>query len=114
MFKIFKKRKKVVSVEVQQYLKSHFRSFFECSPLSSGGYSDPIINIPIIKFGITDIHFENGVETIDMYITLERPGILIGRGGRVINNLERYLRGPQHSDMITKKINVKIIESKIW
>jgi len=114
-----KKKEKLASTEVVNYLKTEFKSFFEGDKFGN----NPLFAIPIMKFGITDIKVVEGTElnksklsikTIDMYITLERPGILIGKGGQVINRLERYLNGPQHKDVLKKKVNVKIIESKLW
>ena len=126
MFNFLKKKKEVkkeVSVEVQDYLKRQFRNFFEGQTLSGIEYFAPVIAISVMKMGITDIKIEFGTEknkhdidceVVDMFVTLERPGILIGKGGRVINRLERYLNGPQHHPTLTRKTNVKIIESKLW
>jgi hypothetical protein len=125
MFKIlnrFKKKQKVKPV-VKEYLKTEFKRFFEGTIIAGDEYDKPIISIAVIKFGITDIDVnydtepgKNGetVDVINMFITLERPGILIGRAGRVINRLERYLNGPQHQPQLDRKVNVKIVESKLW
>ena len=118
-----KKKEKLASNEVSNYLKNEFKSFFEGIRFGEEYLDNPIIAVPLMKFGITDIKVVEGTEltksklsikTIDMYITLERPGILIGKGGQVINRLERYLNGPQHKDVLKNKVNVKIFESKLW
>lgn len=88
-------------------LKYSFRSYFEGS-----GYEDwsidPIEPILIKKFGITDIQFKFKKNLVEMTITLERPGILIGKGGRTIDGVSKFLSSPE------QRVKILIIESKLW
>jgi len=93
-------------------IKNAFRRFFEgFDDLYSGYHHDmePIIDIPISKFGICDIQFDESNSEVIMYITLERPGILIGSRGYVIDKLQEYL-----SECYDKRVKISIIESKLW
>ena len=91
-------------IEDQRSLKNQFRYFFE------GWEGDgAIVDIPIHKFGITDIKFNETDEATEMTVTLERPGILIGRAGTVINQLTTHL-----SEYHGCPVKVLIIESKLW
>jgi len=91
-------------IEDQSSLKRQFKYFFE------GWEGDgAIIDIPIHKFGITDIQFNETDEATEMTITLERPGILIGRAGTVINQLAEHL-----SNYHDFPVKILIIESKLW
>lgn len=58
----------------------------------------------INMLGITHIKFQYK----NIYITLMRPGLLIGRRGINIDNLTVFLSNKLHT-----KINVKIIEDKV-
>ena len=88
----------------QKSLKRQFRMFFE----GYEGY-EAVVEIPIHKFGITDIQFNETDTATEMTITLERPGILIGRAGTVINQLKEYL-----SEHHGAPVKILIIESKLW
>lgn len=50
---------------------------------------------------------ENGILVIK--IELERPGILIGKGGRGFNALHSYLE-----QELNCLVNIKIVESTLW
>lgn len=82
--------------------KSIFRLYFE------GGYDDyePICDIPIKNFGITDLQYEFVNQKLIVTVVLDRPGFLIGKGGNVIDGLNNYL---SKFDM-----KVTINESKLW
>jgi len=88
----------------QKSLKQQFRMFFE----GYEGY-EAVVEIPIHKFGITDIQFNETDEATEMTITLERPGILIGRAGTVINQLTSHLTGYHGAP-----VKILIIESRLW
>ncbi len=95
-------------------LKIAFRLFFE-------GYTDPldefpieltnqpIVDIPIHKFEIDGFEFFEFDEGIVMRISLGRPGILIGKAGRVVNALQEHL-----TKQMEKNVKIYIIESKLW
>lgn len=66
-------------------------------------------SIVLSALEITDIAAINNSDKINVVITLCRPGLLIGKGGRTIDELREYLfRG------LEKKIEISIIESKLW
>ena len=56
------------------------------------------------ELGITDISLKNGV----LAITLLRPGLLIGKKGSTIDQLQKYLSEDK------ALLKIKIIESKLW
>lgn len=100
------KPKKLTQNEERKY-KLLFRFFFEGTRYMN---DKPNIDIPVIKFGITQFKFDRYCNHLVMHIWLERPGVLIGKRGQVINTLTKYLseRG--------LKIPVKILiyDSKLW
>lgn len=86
-------------------LKSLFRTFFEgcydVEPLYEYGF-------PISSLEITDLGFEFKDGLTEMTVTLGRPGLLIGKAGRTINELEKVLSEPD------QKVKILIVESKLW
>lgn len=86
------------------FTKSIFQTYFD------GCYmTEPHIeNLPTSRLGITNIEFEFKGDLLIMKITLLRPGLLIGKAGKTINDLTEYLN---HDD---KPIEIQIIESKLW
>ena len=93
---IFKKRNKKLS-----NYKCRIQSFFKA------GYDENQYqrnDIPYLKdLGITDIKLKKDV----LIITLERPGLLIGKKGKTFDELYKYL-------FINDKHKLKIVESKLW
>lgn len=85
-------------------LKCAFKDFFETSE-----YSTAIVDIPLKHFGITSIDFKFNKSDTIMIITLDRPGLLIGKGGEQFNILQKYLS--VYNDVPVK---IEIIESKMW
>lgn len=88
-------------------LKSCFRLYFEGIPYD--GFIDPVVDIPIRNFEITDIQFNFKEELTEMTITLGRPGLLIGRAGTTLNAIETFLT--KHEGHAVK---ILIIESRLW
>jgi len=78
--------------------KSIFRLYFE-DEFSHDPHS-------ILSFGITSLQYEFEGEILHVTVVLEKPGLLIGVGGKTISNLNSWL----------KRINteVHIEESKLW
>jgi len=70
-------------------------------------YDDNGLSLDLL--GIRDIHSENKKDQVLITIELERPGILIGKGGQNIDNLNKYLK-----DFLEKDISINIKESKFW
>ena len=56
---------------------------------------------------ITDVNAKKKMNKIIVTITLGRPGLLIGKGGKTIDDLNGYL-----ADRFKKEVKIKIIESK--
>lgn len=93
-------------------IKRLFRLFFEGAGDPLEPYDmliGPEIDIPIMKFGITNMEFFQFDEGIAFRITLERPGLLIGKAGRVIDAIQKYL-----SDELEESVKIYIVESKLW
>lgn len=66
------------------------------------------------SLGITNIEVEFGDKSKDIFdyevtITLERPGLLIGKGGRTINELTKTL-----SEELEGEVKIYIHESSLW
>jgi len=97
---IFNKKKRI---QENQILKKKvcrtIRNFFEYADLKAS----------IISFGITDVSVEQNKKEMKITITLERPGLLIGKHGRVINALETHLKG-----VFSMDVSISIKESKLW
>jgi len=102
----------------EQRFKYNFRVFFEgikdvYTPeygISHDGWLiKPVINIPIYRFGITDIQVEFNESDIVCSLTLLFPGYFIGKSGTNLYSIEEHL-----SDVHNKPVKIKIIESKIW
>ncbi len=82
--------------------KQLFRIYFE-------GYDQldtPNNPIPIKTFEITDLLFSFKGEMLIVTIVLCRPGILIGKGGKTIDELNTF--------MLNFNMKVEIQESKLW
>ena len=82
--------------------KSLFKSYFD----SSYGV-DSISSTPSIKLGITDIQFKFDKEILIMEVTLTRPGLLIGRCGKTLKDITKYLSTED------EPVDIRIFESKI-
>lgn len=59
--------------------------------------------------GITDIKTKINKKRITIIITLERPGLLIGKGGETIDSLQNYL-----NRILNRDVKFLIKESKLW
>lgn len=57
---------------------------------------------------ITDFKFEFIDDKFNVTVILQRPGLLIGKGGRIIDALRKYLNDLCNVDQLT------IEESNIW
>jgi ribosomal protein S3 len=108
--------------EKQKLLKWKFKYFFD--PLfipdfdDSGYYTeDCSVNIPYNgslrtdDFKITNIEFETFGDVVRMHITLERPGLLIGKAGVVIADVTKHLND---QEIINNKIEIHLHEANIW
>lgn len=91
-------------IGLEGYLKNSFRTFFEgCED------RDAVVPMLISTLGITNIKFKHTRRTITMIITLERPGLLIGKGGNTIKQLQRELSLGGY-----KEVKFRLIQSRIW
>lgn len=103
-----------VAKNIEQNLKNSFRIFFD--GVGDGGTMliEPIIDCSVIRMGITNIEFKYiNKKDIDMTVTLQRPGLLIGSAGNIIKEVEKHLNiiKPENLD---GNIKIKIIESRLW
>jgi len=69
-------------------------------------------DIPLYTLGVKDINYYilKDANTIKIKITLERPGLLIGKGGKTFNNLVKLLT--QNLQMTTVTIDIE--EWRFW
>lgn len=96
---------KSIPLKREKSFKTHIRYFFE----GFDDYLEPTIKISINTFGITDFKFREYRNYYQITITLERPGLLIGKHGTTIDALKKSL-----SDMYNKQVKIEIKESKLW
>ncbi|HON82932.1 MAG TPA: hypothetical protein PLI22_02210 [Caldisericia bacterium] len=89
--------------------KYYFRMFFEGLEYLDEKFVDPIVPMSIFSFGITNIEcwYFDGIYHIK--IILERPGILIGPKGNIINSLTEFIH-----QQINPNIKIIISESQLW
>ena len=71
-------------------------------------------NWKLPALGITNIEFEFGDKSKDIFdyeitVTLERPGLLIGKGGRTIDELTEIL-----TEQLKGRVKIYINESSLW
>jgi len=86
--------------------KSYFLNYFEGIPREN---IDAICPMNVGSFGITNLDFDFKESLMVVTITLERPGILIGKAGTTIDGLIEYLNKGEK-----EKTEIKIIESNLW
>ncbi len=101
--------KKECSIELQLKLKKMFRHFFEGF---DGTEKDSISKYPISiqKFQITKFEiYEFPDGHIEMKIYLCKAGLLIGKNGRTINDLSKYM-----SKVLDRNIMITAEDSKLW
>lgn len=88
-------------------IKSGIRTYFEGVIIGDPYMQiDPIVDIPILQLGITNVAFKFKRSEIVLSIWLYRPGLLIGKGGRTIDGLMEYLSDEK------RKVKISIHESK--
>jgi len=85
--------------------KSQFRAYFE-GYYDGHEYSGAIYKCNINDFDITNLEFSFEGELMIVNITLGRPGLIIGKGGNLIDALIKYFE--------KDNIKLEITESKIW
>lgn len=92
--------------QIKWGIKTYFEGF------SSEDDTDipPVVDIPIFRLGITDFGFRFKIgNKVDVTITLERPGLLIGKGQKTIDGLKRYLN-KEHK----YHVDIMIEQSNLW
>jgi len=96
---------KPVSARNINKLKTSFRGYFE------GYFGTDVPECPhrLTDFGITNLMFRDRKTFVEIEVTLERPGLLIGKGGTVIDGLQAYL-----TLFHNKTVKIHIVESKLW
>lgn len=88
-------------------IKSLFRLYFEGWNHDDEIPIAPEVDIPISTLGITDIKYKFTNQSTTLIVTLQRPGLLIGKHGTTIDGLQKYLSNG-------KQVNIEIKESKLW
>jgi ribosomal protein S3 len=91
-------------------IKSLFVTYFD------GGYQiDPISSHSLSSLRVTDLEFnfdpkinEKVKYDVSLTVTLGRPGLLIGMGGRTLNELE------ERFSTADEKVKILIKESRLW
>lgn len=66
-------------------------------------------NLSTATLGITNLRYRQFKNHLLIEITLQRPGLLIGKGGRTIDKFTEYL-----TDVLDTKITLSIVESRLW
>ena len=105
-----------VSPRIHNRLMSLFIAFFHHHPGTS---------LRVDDLGITDLYAEytkdeRNQDIIELFVTLTRPGLLIGESGTTIDALTEYFNniGPNPLDNPDKEpnlpIKITIIESDLW
>ena len=81
--------------------KSMFKVHFE-------GFEDVVPDepLPVYKLGVTNLEYQFVDNILHVDVTVEKPGLLIGKGGKTIDGLNTYLSG--------RDMRVHIKESNIW
>lgn len=104
MFKsIFKKK----TNQDIKHVKTMFKAFLEGDEYLC---ENPILGYEYFwQLNITNIIIKENNTGYDINVTLQRPGFLIGKGGRVIDELEKRLY-----EYFNKTIDIHIEESTIW
>lgn len=65
------------------------------------------LNKKLVTAGIAEISIKRNLNTTSIDIVVARPGVVIGRGGKSIEELKKYL-----SRTLGTKVEIKIVESK--
>ena len=95
--KLFKKKFKSKPWIQERQVKRSINQFFQ--------------NEDIIRqsLEITNVIIRQTKKKLTITITLERPGLIIGKGGKIIDSLKKYL------EMLYEiEITILILESKLW
>ena len=93
-------------------IKNHIRTFFEGYSYYFHDEADtipPVVDIPIHRLGITNFKFKFKPNKILVIITLERPGLLIGKQGTTIDQLTKFLNYDKRTE-----VSIQIKESRVW
>jgi len=100
---LFKEKGKKLSSSKEMSYKYYISCFFDGSE-----YVEPMVNVSLSSLGITNLSFRRFKKETVITITLERPGLLIGKGGSTIDKLQEYLSTPE------LPVRINIIESRLW
>lgn len=93
-------------LEKIQMFKLSFQDFFEGKYSDGYQYYDNYININV--FGINDLEFKFKDDVMYIVISLDRPGLLIGKGGHTIDSLYNFL------NKRIGKVKIELIERSLW
>lgn len=85
-------------------VKSGFQNYFD----GVLDYEPVIPNLPLSRLCIESLNFEFKENICEITITLQRPGLLIGKGGSTIDGLVKYLSDKDYT------VKFQIVTSKLW
>lgn len=86
-------------------IKSLFRAFFEGWDGNGIDAQTPLV---VSQLEITNLEFDFKPKKLILTVTLGRPGLLIGKGGRTIDALAEWLSDEN------QKVEIRIKESTLW
>lgn len=89
-------------------IKNLFRTYFEGFYYDGSFIQEPIDPILIKNFEITDFTIDFLENETVINITLVRPGLLIGKGGKTIDGVRDYIR------KFYASTRIHLIESNLW
>ena len=94
------------NISVHNQIRSIFHLFFNGDEYIG---IEPQGDIFLWKLNITDLQFSNTKKRLIIYVTTERPGLLIGKGGVQLEKLKDML-----SKNFKKPVTINIKESTVW
>lgn len=93
-------------INIENKFKYEFKYFFQGDEYGLppfGSLTD------IAKFHIIDFKFKHNGSSVDIEIWLGCPGLLIGKGGNIIDSLTKYL-----NDNLSVEVKLTLKEKSIW
>jgi predicted RNA-binding protein Jag len=93
-------------IEIENNFRYNFKCFFQ-----GDEYGVPPCGslINVTRFGITDLKFTHTESSVNVDISLSFPGLLIGKGGSIIDSLNTFL-----NDRAGVEFKLNLIEKVIW
>jgi len=100
--------------EVKRRATNRIKALFQVYWNGTWG-ADAHSKYPLSTLEITNLQFGFPKDNqVSVMVTLGRPGILIGKGGRTLKALEDYLSNMHEEENHPYAVKILITESKIW